>query len=88
MYVVNCTEIAIEDITTIKYFEPGHTFMAADFFRHQTELSLKRKKQVYDFNDFADVVQKANSSKVNVINMQLNQFYDFIDYTSKYKLQN
>ncbi|VEN39228.1 unnamed protein product [Callosobruchus maculatus] len=62
MYVVNSSEVAVEDIT-IKFFEPGHTFMAADAFHHQVELALKRKKKVYDFDDFCEVVQQANSAK-------------------------
>ncbi|VEN33902.1 unnamed protein product [Callosobruchus maculatus] len=86
MYVVNSSEVAVEDIT-IKFFEPGHTFMAADAFHHQVELALKRKKKVYDFDDFCEVVQQANSAKVNVIKMQITQFFSFTDYTSKYKLQ-
>lgn len=86
IYIVNSNSCGVDEIT-VKYFEPGHTYMAADAFHHQGELSLKKKNKVYDFGDFSDVVQKAKSSKVNVINMQINQFFDFIDYTSKYKLQ-
>lgn len=86
IYIVNSSEVAFEDIT-LKFFEPGHTFMAADHFHHQVELSLKRRKKVYDFEDFCDVVSQANSSRVNVINMQISQFFNYTDYTSKYKLQ-
>lgn len=86
IYAVNSSEIALEDLV-IKYFEPGHTFMAADSFHHQVELSLKRKNKVYDFDDFASVVKEANSSKVTVIEMQIGQFFKWMDHTSKYKLQ-
>lgn len=61
--------------------------MAADSFHHQVELALKRHPKVYDIDDFCEVVQQANLSKVNLIKMQLSQFFDFTDYTSKYKLQ-
>lgn len=86
IYIVNSSDVGIEDLT-IKFFEPGHTFMAADSFHHQVELSLKRNPKVYDYDDFCNNVQQANSGKVNVIKMQLSQFFNFTDYTSKYKLQ-
>ncbi|KAK4885764.1 hypothetical protein RN001_002035, partial [Aquatica leii] len=38
----------------IKYFEPGHTFMSADLFHHQVEMSLKRQQKVFDFADFEE----------------------------------
>nr|CAI5863597.1 unnamed protein product [Callosobruchus analis] len=86
VYIVNSSEVASENLS-IKFFEPGHTFMAADSFHHQVELSLKRKKKVYDFDDFCEVVERANSARVDVIKMQITQFFSFTDYTSKYKLQ-
>lgn len=70
MYVVNCSEVQVENLE-IKYFQSGHTFMAADSFHHQVELSMKKKAKVYDFNDFKCAVQEANSSKVEVIEMQV-----------------
>lgn len=85
IYIVNSVDVALEALT-IKYFEPGHTFMAADQFHHQVELSLKRKHKVYDFDDFSEAVQQANSSKVNVIKLQLSQCFSFTDITSKYRL--
>nr|CAI5862461.1 unnamed protein product [Callosobruchus analis] len=44
VYIVNSSEVALENLT-IKFFESGHTFMAADSFHHQVELSLKRKRK-------------------------------------------
>lgn len=55
MYLVNSLEVAVENLT-IKFFETSHNFTAADSFHHQVELALKRKKKVYDFDDFCDVV--------------------------------
>lgn len=81
----NCTLVNIETLE-VKYFEPGHTFMSADSFHHQVELSLKRKKRVYDFKDFLNCVQNSNSKKVNLIEMQLQDFYEWKDLTSQYKL--
>ena len=37
-------------LVTIKYFEPGHTFMSADSFHRIVEQRLKQKNNVYDFN--------------------------------------
>ncbi|KAK4879538.1 hypothetical protein RN001_007684 [Aquatica leii] len=86
--IVNCLEVALKTFT-VKYFVSGHTFKAADSFHHQVELSLKRKKRVCDFNDFIATVKatQLNSTKVDVHVMELNNFYEFIDYTSKYKLR-
>lgn len=86
LYIVNSSEVSVQTIE-VKYFEPGHTFMSSDAFHHQVELALKHKKKVYDFEDFAGVVQDSNSGRVKVIKMDLNNFYTFSDYTSKYKLQ-
>ena len=40
------------DMITIKYFEPGHTFMAVDSFHKQVEDEMKKMKHVLDFEDF------------------------------------
>jgi len=37
---VNDPALAVEDIT-LKYFEPGHTFMSADSVHHGVEKSMK-----------------------------------------------
>ena len=37
---------------TMKYFEKGHTFMAADAFHKAVEDGMREKKFMYDFNDF------------------------------------
>jgi len=65
IYIVNSSEIAADEVI-FKFFEPGHTFMSADSFHHQVELSLKKSGKVYDFNDFVSCVQDANSGKVTV----------------------
>lgn len=84
IYIVNSAEISTTDIV-IKYFEPGHTFMSADSFHHQVELSMKKTPKMYDFKDFVDVVQRANSKKVKVITAA--DFYEWEDYSSGYKLK-
>lgn len=72
----------------IKFFEPGHTFMSADSFHHQVEMSLKRKRKVFDFADFEECIQKSNRGRVVVVNMKCNDFYNWGDHTPQYKLKN
>lgn len=86
IYIVNSNEIAAKEIV-FKYFEPGHTFMSADSFHHQVEKSMESMHNVYDFNDFQKAVQSANSGKVKVINMKFENFSEWKDYSSQYKLQ-
>ncbi|CAG9773283.1 unnamed protein product [Ceutorhynchus assimilis] len=85
VYLVNSADVALNTLT-LKYFEPGHTFMSADSFHHQVEKSLKQMKKVYDFGDYKDAVQKANSSKVKLIEMKINNFFNWEDKSSQYKL--
>ncbi|XP_050509131.1 uncharacterized protein LOC126886301 [Diabrotica virgifera virgifera] len=87
IFIVNSSVIAAESVI-LKYFQSGHTFMAADSFHHQVEMSLIRMKKVYDFNDFIQAVSNANSSKVNVHSMKIGDFFKFTDYISKHKLKN
>lgn len=84
-YAINSNEINLLELN-LKYFQAGHTFMSSDAFHHQVELALKRKKKVYDFNDFAECVASANSKKVIVKEMKIDNFYNFPDLTSQYKL--
>ncbi|KAK9720024.1 hypothetical protein QE152_g22290 [Popillia japonica] len=80
----HCDHVNLE-LLNIKFFEPGHTFMSADSLHHQVELQLKRKGKVYDFQDFKNCVQNANS-KTKVIDMQLENFFDWKDFSPKFKL--
>ncbi|XP_031339601.1 uncharacterized protein LOC116168085 [Photinus pyralis] len=84
VFMVNLSEVELQTLQ-VKYFEAGHTFMAADSFHHQVEKSLKHMGKVYDFKDFSEAVRKA-SHKVKVIEMEIENFYDWEDATSQYKL--
>lgn len=86
MFIINSDKIAAKDII-INYFEPGHTFMSADSFHHQVELSLKKAKKVYDFHDFVEAVQTSNSKRVTVKEMAVADFFDWKDYSSQAKLK-
>ena len=56
---------------TLKYFEPGHTFMSADSFHAQVEKQFKRKAKLFDFNDYVSCVAAAG----RVIKMQEEDFF-------------
>ncbi|KAI4790401.1 hypothetical protein KUCAC02_034655, partial [Chaenocephalus aceratus] len=60
------TDHLTEDIT-LKFFQPGHTFMSADSFHHGVEQEMKSRPGgvVYDFDDFLSVVGNSNSKKVD-----------------------
>lgn len=85
VYIINSDEIAADEVH-LKFFEPGHTFMSADNFHHQVELSLKKAGKVYDFNDFLQCVQNANSGRVIVKEMAVSDYFDWPDVASQYKL--
>lgn len=84
IYLINCDEVALTYLE-LKYFESGHTFMAADSFHHAVENSLKRKGKVYDFSDYIDAIRKSYKG-VDVVEMAEQSFYDWEDHTSQYKL--
>lgn len=86
VYLINSTEISTNKIT-LNYFEPGHSFMAADSFHHQVELAMGRKKKVYDYEDYKECVRNANSANVTIHEMTLPDFYNWQDCSSKVKLQ-
>ncbi|KAK4875390.1 hypothetical protein RN001_011812 [Aquatica leii] len=87
VYIVNSDAIAAVDIC-ITCFEPGHTFMSADSFHYQVELSLKKQKRTYDFDDFVTAVKKANSKKVEAKTMQCTAFFKWQDFSSQTKIKN
>ena len=69
---------------TLKYFEKGHTFVAADSFHHQVEESISKRRYLYDFNDYIQVVNFCG----NAIEMSHEDFYDFRNYKSNGKYTN
>jgi len=85
IYIVNSEKICANEIN-LNYFEPGHTFMSADHFHHQVELSLKHQKKTYDFDDFAIAIGNANKSKVVVKKMEHSDFFLWKDYKAQQKL--
>lgn len=85
VYIINSLEVSV-NLLKIKYLQTGHTFMSADSFHHQVEKSLKQTGKVLDFEDFLLCVRKSNSSRVEVIEMKLDDFHDFCDFSSRFKM--
>ncbi|XP_050299621.1 uncharacterized protein LOC126738363 isoform X1 [Anthonomus grandis grandis] len=84
--MMNSNEIQA-NIITFNYFEPGQTFISADSFHHQIELSMKRKQKIYDFSDFLDAVGSSCKGNVDVKAMNFNDFCVWKDVTSQTKLK-
>ena len=58
---------------TLKYFEAGHTFMAADSFHARVEKQFRKKKNIFDFNDYLYCVREAGQA----IELTANDFKDW-----------
>lgn len=87
VYIVNSTEISANRIV-MKYLQKGHTFMSADSFHHQVELSMKNRTNsaVYDFADFVDAVQNANDGRIYCKEMNFFDFAEWPDSSSLTKI--
>ncbi|GBN20005.1 hypothetical protein AVEN_72235-1 [Araneus ventricosus] len=59
--------------------------MAADSFHHQVELAMKHSRMVYDFQDFVQCVQQANSGKVDTKELGVGDVFAWKDFISKQK---
>ncbi|CAB0009766.1 unnamed protein product [Nesidiocoris tenuis] len=83
---VNSECIQAETITFC-YFEPGHTFMSSDTFHHMIELSMKKQKFVYDFEDMKKAValSRKGTNAVVVKEMRPEDFFKFSDESSASK---
>ncbi|KAJ8682312.1 hypothetical protein QAD02_018104 [Eretmocerus hayati] len=80
------SDVVETDLIELNYFEPGHTFMSADSFHHQVELSMKKMKNAYDFHDFEMAVQNANSGNVIVKPLNYLDFKIWKDFSSTSRL--
>lgn len=77
-------ELAAEEIE-LCYFEPGHSFMSADSYHHQVELSLKNQGKVYDFYDFQKAIESSRKSQVEAKPMDFSDIYLWQDFSSAVK---
>ena len=84
VYLINSDETNTGTIE-LNYLEAGHTFMSADSFHHQVEMSLKQSGKVYDFADYETCVKNSNSGKTDV--KALTDFRDWLDCSSTHKIR-
>ena len=84
--LVNSNLVSTEDLT-LKFFEPGHTFMGADSVHHGVEQEMRRRPGgvVYDLEDFVSVVKNSNSKKMEVLENKA--FRDWVNGHSMAKLK-
>lgn len=83
--LVNCKEVEVQEIT-LKYFETGHTFMAADSYHAAVEKKMKTKAPV-TIDDFKDVLECAEKN-VTVFQMHHQDFFETRLQISQYALKN
>ena len=75
IYEVHQTSNNCQSIT-IKYFEKGHTFLAADAFHKSVGDEMRHQKYLYDFSDFVKVID--TEGKAHEM-----RYFDFRDYTKE-----
>ena len=63
---------------TIKYFEPGHSYMKADSVHGNIGKAWKKKSNIYDINELNELILKA-SRKNKTLLMRHEDFYCFKD---------
>lgn len=81
--LINSKNINLKELI-LKYFEPGHTFMAADSFHAAVEGSMKRNPPI-TYPDFRDIVGNAGK-RVEVFDMLPEHFFPGIFNISQYVL--
>ena len=81
-FAVNSPLVSARSIK-LKYFEPGHTFMAADNVHAAIERQMRHNK-VHDFNDFLDCLKKANCDAHEMV---FSDFHAWEKGVSEYKLK-
>lgn len=85
--LVNQNWNRMEDLT-LKYFEPGHTFMTTDCFHQRVEREMERRPggRVLDFQEFRQVVAAAQSGEV--VEMRNEDIRMWTEGNSRRKLTN
>ena len=91
--IINDPSVGANSIT-IKYFEPGHTFMAADAVHGSIATKMNRQTAIYDFTDMVNLIV---NSRINVkcavidhiiVNSRINVKCAVIDHNCMYLFEN
>lgn len=73
-------DLSLESLHTVtmKYFEPGHSFMSADSFHARVEYAVRQMKNLFDFDDFLRCVNAVGTGVV----MEATDFLYYESYLS------
>ena len=82
-YIVNDESFALQSIE-LKYLVTGHTFISADSDHASIEKSLRKRKVVYDLDDFCESVRETG---ITVKCMTHSDFREWTDDVSRNQLQ-
>ncbi|CAH2004429.1 unnamed protein product, partial [Acanthoscelides obtectus] len=82
---VNC-EWGPEEIT-LKYFEPGHSFMAADSVHGRISTEMKKHPNIYDFEQLLKIIEQS-SKKTKCLPINNFDFFLFEDGSKQRKSNN
>lgn len=82
--LINSKAIHVK-VLTLKFFEPGHTFMAADSFHAAVEKRMRHGDAPITFQDFKLVIAKAKKN-VEVMDMQPSDFFESTIMASQYTI--
>lgn len=63
---------------TVKYFEPGHSYMKADAVHGKIGKEWNNRKEILTMNDVVDVINKAEK-KNQAVQMTVADFFDYTD---------
>lgn len=85
IFMINSQELETM-VIDIFYFQPGHSFMSADSFHHQVELSMKHMGKIYDFYDYEKSIKNSNKGHVDVKVLDGKDFFDWKSECSIFKL--
>ncbi|RUS68512.1 hypothetical protein EGW08_023726 [Elysia chlorotica] len=75
LYLVNNPKYEVEKIQ-LKYFEPGHSFMASDAAHGRIEKQMRNMGKLYDFRDFVEATKGAKCEPLQMV------FSDFSNWTA------
>lgn len=81
--VVNDPFVSCEQIT-LKYLTKGHTHNAADSVHGNIEQKLRKKGDIYDYEDLLDTVKSARK-QLEVIKLSINDFRDWSSGKKSYR---
>ncbi|KAJ8942426.1 hypothetical protein NQ318_007100 [Aromia moschata] len=82
--IVRVVDVRTKNVDLIANTTSGHTFLSATSFHH--EVGLRKHSEIYDFQDFVNVVQQCNLSRVVVKEMPCSDFREWSTLTSAYQL--